>query len=199
MHLAAAWGAPAIDLPATVAHVTRGIAGLSFDVSRRERYEAMLDRVDRLTLSTPELGVFAAHVVLKLDRRAVLTASNALAAAAVSEPERRFLKQLGEGRTLDDVARGLGAEWERMRHLPFALLQRGLVKLRGSQTLPPPSAALSRANVRPEQAERYVQSAAQLLATGDKKQARVNLLLALALAPKDAEIEALLALAQNDA
>ncbi|MHB8419420.1 MAG: PilZ domain-containing protein [Myxococcales bacterium] len=196
-HLPPAWGAPPLDVRATVAHLTRGIVGLRFDVSRRETYEAMLDRVDRLTVQKPELGVYAAQAVRRLEPRVVLTAASALAAVAVTEPERRFLKQLGSQRTLDEVARGLGAEWADMRHVPFALLHRGLIRLGGrSQPPPPPSGApppVAVANVRPAQADRYVQNAVAMIDSGDRRQARLNLRLAAALSPNDAEIESLLA------
>jgi hypothetical protein len=199
VHLPPAWGAPALDLSATVAHLTRGVVGLGFDVSNRERYEMMLDRVDRLTLQNPQLGVYSAHAIRKLDRSSVLVASNAMAAVAVTDRERRFLKQLGPGRSLEDVARGLGGEWAEMRHVPFALLQRGLVRLGGGRSQPPPPPQpVARANVRPPQAERYVQNAVIMMESGDRRQARVNLQLAASLAPNDAEIEGLLAQLQDD-
>ncbi len=198
-HFAAAWGAPSLSVHATVVHVTHGVVGLDLDVSRAQTYEAMLDRVDRLALSKPQLGVYAAHAVRRLDAGAVLSAGSALAAVAVSEPERRFLKELGPGRTLGEVARALGPAWQEMRHVPFALLQRGLVR-RGGVSRPPPGTAATvaevaqsvHANVRPPQADRYVHTAVILMQSGDRKQARLNLRLALALAPKDAEIELLL-------
>jgi hypothetical protein len=196
VHFAAAWGAAPLDLSATVAHVTRGQLGLCLDVSRTENFEAMLDRVDRLQQQHPALGVYAARAVRRLVPNTVLSVSNALAAVAVSEPERRFLKQLGSGRQVGDVAQALGPEWAEMRHVPFALLQRGLIRL-GSHSkepgLAPPPPVVVRANVRPEQADKYLQNAVLMMETGDRKQARVNLHLAASLSPNDPEIESLLA------
>ncbi len=195
IHLSPAWGAGPLDLSAQVAHVTRGQVGLCLDVSKTEHFEAMLDRVDRLQQQHPALGVYAARAVRKLVPSSVLTVSNALAAVNVSEPERRFLKHLGSGRQVGDVAMALGAEWAQMRHVPFALLQRGLVRLgSGSkEEAPPPPPIAVRANLRPEQADKYVQNAILMMEMGDKKQARVNLHLAAALSPHDPEIENLLA------
>jgi hypothetical protein len=194
IHLPAAWGASPIDLSATVAHVTRGQVGLCFDVTRTENFESMLDRVDRLLQQHPELAVYAARAVRKLVPSSVISVSSALAAVAVSEPERRFLKHLGSGRQVGDVAQALGVEWAEMRHVPFALLQRGLIRMGGSSggpALPLPSIA-AQANLRTPQADKYVQSAVLLMEAGDRKQARTNLHLAAALSPNDREIEALL-------
>jgi hypothetical protein len=53
-------------------------------------------------------------------------------------------------------------------------------------------APTAQANVRPAQAERYLESARELLRTGDRRQARLNLMLASSLAPGDTEIARLL-------
>ncbi len=195
VHLPPAWGAGPIDLSATVTHVTRGQLGLCLDVSKTSSFEAMLDRVDRLQQQRPELGVFAARMVRKLQPNSVLTVSSSLAISAVSEPERRFLKQLGSGREVGEVARALGAEWAQMRHVPFALLQRGLIRLGTNSGSPPPPfpQTVIRANVRPEQADKYVQNAVVMMESGDRRQARVNLHLAASLSPNDPEIQNLLA------
>jgi hypothetical protein len=196
VHLPPAWGAGPLDLSASVTHVTRGQIGLCLDVSKTQSYEAMLDRVDRLQQQNPELGVYAARTVRKLQPSSILTVSNALAAVAVSEPERRFLKHLGSGREVGEVAQALGVEWVQMRHVPFALLQRGLIRLGTNSSGPAPAPfpqTVPRANVRPEQADKYVQNAVIMMESGDRRQARVNLHLAASLSPNDPEIQNLLA------
>ncbi len=199
-HFPPAWGAGAVDLAATVTHVTRGQVGLCLDVSKTEHYEAMLDRVDRLLQQQPALGVYAARAVRKLVASSTLTVANALAAVAVSEPERQFLRHLGSGREVGQVAQALGLDWVQMRHVPFALLQRGLIRL-GSNSAPPPAAGYEqpvvRANVRPPQAEKYLQTAMAMMENGDRRQARVNLQLAASLSPNDPEISNLLAELEN--
>ncbi len=182
-----AFGAGALELPGRVAHVTRGVIGVALDVSKTALLEAMLDRVDRLELARPELGVLAARAVRELPPDATLFPTGG---AAVDDDERRFLRQLGAGKALAEVVRAFGAEWELIRHVPFSLLQRGA--LRAGRPGAAVAAAVPAANVRPPQAERYIESARTCLAGGDLRQAALNLRLARTLAPKDLEIAGML-------
>ncbi len=188
-----AWGGPALELWGEVAHVTRGMIGIRLDVSKTEAFEAMLDRVDRLQLQRPELGVLSARSIRTLTPKSVLVPTGGV---AIDDDERHFLKLVGAGRSLGDVARALGEEWESTRHVPFALLHRGVLRLEGAPRhegeSPSAAAAAVRVNVRPPQAERYVASAREQLAAGDLRQAALNLRLAQALAPNDSEVAALL-------
>ncbi|MHB1847042.1 MAG: PilZ domain-containing protein, partial [Deltaproteobacteria bacterium] len=188
VELAPAWGAGPLELDGRVAHATRGLLGIAFDVSKPELLETTIDRYDRLQIVDPNLGLLAGRSLRTLPWRLVLHPTGS--AATLSPSERRLLSFFDGRRSLDDVRSSLGAEWGSHAHLAIALLHRGA--LRVGQAQPARAAPVARANVRSAQAEKYFQYALQMKESGDRRQARLNAQLAAGLAPGDLEIARLL-------
>ncbi len=187
VELAPAWGAGTLEVDGRVVHATRGALGIAFDVARPAMLEATLDRYDRLQLADPSLGLLATRSPRSIAWHAILRSGGG---TPMSREERRFLSFVDGHRSLAEIRRSLGADWESHGHLAIALLHRGLVRVgEASAARPVP---VARANVRPAQAERYLQQAISMRDSGDRRQARLNAQLAASLAPDDLEIAKLL-------
>lgn len=192
LRLSATWAPKPLEIDATVAHLTRGRTGLAFDLSEPSSFEETLDRYDRLQLSDASLGLLATRLQRRLQPTTVLSPVAGARGTGLGEGERRVLALIDGRRTLAQLRESLGSAWPALSHLPFSLLHRGQVSLRGDPTKAQ-AAPTAQAHVRPAQAERYLETAREMIRSGDRRQARLNLTLAASLAPGDTEIARLLA------
>ena len=122
-------GKPALKFKGRVAHATEAWAGIAFNVGKPEAFEAALDLYETLVFADPAQAIRLKQRPTRIALTAKLY-SLPPRGRTMSGPEHWVYSQLKpHGTLVSELQRALGPEWQRMSHLPFVLIDRGLASL----------------------------------------------------------------------
>lgn len=122
-------GQPPLKIKGRVVHESATGAGVAFNVGKPEAFEAALNLYETLLISDPSLAISIKRRPTKISYTARLYPLP-LRGATLGGPEHWVMSLLKpEGTLLWDLRRGLGPEWGRLAHVPFALIEQGVASL----------------------------------------------------------------------
>lgn len=189
---------PELELDGKVAFATSDGMGLAFDVRSAEHFEQVQEIFERMTARDPLLLARLRARVRELTPGTMLypTRLSGGANATVNPLEKQALGLVGDGKRVDEIARGQGDRMFQLAHGIFALLERGVLTVRQGDAAKPgevsrqPSGPQAGAPATPSgprnaQAEKYLQKGKEDFAAGNKLAALTNFKLAIMLAPGD--------------
>ena len=122
-------GEPPVKLKGRVMHGLRGTAGVAFAVGEPEVFEAGLGLYETLVMRDPKLAIRLKQRPTTLEISQRIWPLPLKDARLSGQEQWVWAKLSPEGSPLLDLKRTFGAEWPKLTHVPFALLERNLAAL----------------------------------------------------------------------